>query len=118
MSAHALTTSSPILRPSSLGHEDDVGRLALDLEVGGRVVRAQDLVDVADRDARGDGRLRALDEPGAVDRLEDDPVVLARGDGVLEQLDLRARVEVAIEHVSVALPAAAAACAAASIGAS
>ena len=79
--------------------EHDVRQLALDLEVRGGVVGAEDLVDVADRDAGVDGGLGTLDESRAVDRLQDDPVVLARCHRVLQQLHLGAGVELAVHDV-------------------
>ena len=66
----------------------------------------------------GDGLLDVLDHARAVQRLGDDRVVLARGDRVLELLDLLAGSRFASKTVRLALPAAAAALAAASIGAS
>ena len=74
------------LAPDLAGHEDDVRREAVDLGVARRHVLAEDLVDVADRDAGGDRILDGRHEPGPEDRLDEDAVVLARRDRILELL--------------------------------
>ena len=101
------------------GHEDDVGREALDLGVTRRHVLAEDLVDVADRDACGDGVLDGGDEAGPEDGLDEDAVELAGGRPRPGAASSAAPGSLlASKTVISAPPAAAASSAAASMGAS
>ena len=85
------------LAPDLGGHEDDVRRKAVDLGTARRHVLAEDLVDVAHRDAGGDRIPDGRHEPGPEDRLDEDAVVLARRDRILELLGLDARIVVRVE---------------------